>query len=79
MSINIDIYRIAGREWLNNKYISSSDQLQICCGVCWSCKKNKLILTEFDKKGFTTFNSKIECWKAYDHPKSKLEIFPLKD
>ena len=76
MSINIDIYRLAGRDWLKNQYITS-DQLQICCGICWSCKKNKLILTEFYKKGFTNFNSKVEHWKVYDHP--KIEIFPCKD
>ena len=76
MSINIDLYRMAARDWLKNRYISSSYQLQICCGVFWCCKK-KLILTEFDKKGFTTFNSKVDCWKVYNHP--KWEIFPLKD
>ena len=78
MSINIDMYRIASRDLLKNQYISSSYQLQICCGVCWCCKKSRLILTEFDKKGFTTFNSKVDCWKVCDHPKSKWEIFPLK-
>ena len=76
MSINIDLYRMATRDWLKNQYISSSYQLQICCGIFWCCKK-KLILTEFDKKGFTTFNSKVDCWKVYNHP--KWDIFPLKD
>ena len=32
-----------------------------------------------EKKGFTSFNSEVKCWKIYDHPDSKFEIHPCKD
>ena len=36
----------------------------------------KLILDEFEKKGFNSFNSKVKGWKLMDNL-NKFEIFPL--
>ena len=77
--MTIDIYRLAGRSYLLNKFISCADQINLCCGLCWSCKKNKSIIAEIEKKGFTSFNSGVKCWKIFDHPDSKFEIQPCKD
>ena len=63
--IHLTIYKIVGRSYLKNDYLSSSIHFENCCGICWCCKQLKQILDEFEKKGFNTFNSHVECWKVY--------------
>ena len=48
--IHIEMYRITGRSFLKNNYLSSFIQFESCCGVCWCCKRLKKILDEFEKK-----------------------------
>lgn len=67
----MEIYRLAGRSYLQNRFISCADQINICCGLCSSCKKNKSIIEEIEKKGFMSFNSDVKYWKIYDHPDCK--------
>ena len=63
--IHLTIYKIVGRSFLKNDYLSSSIHFENCCGICWCCKQLKQILDEFEKKGFNTFNLHVECWKVY--------------
>ena len=63
--IHLTIYKIVGRSYLKNDCLSSSIHFENCCGICWCCKQLKQILDEFEKKGFNTFNSHVECWKVY--------------
>ena len=60
--IRIEMYKIAGRSFLKNSYLSSVIQFESCCGVCWCCRRLKKNLDEFERKGFNTFNSHIQCW-----------------
>ena len=60
--IRIEMYKIAGRSFLKNSYLSSVIQFESCCGVCWCCTRLKKNLDEFERKGFNTFNSHIQCW-----------------
>ena len=64
--IRIEIYKIVGRSFLKNEYLSSFIQFESCCGVCWCCRRLKKILDEIERKGFNTFNSHIQCWKIYE-------------
>ena len=74
--IHIEMYRITGRSFLKNNYLSSFIQFESCCGVCWCCKRLKKFLDEFEKKGFNTFNSHIQCWKVYQNI-NNFEIKPI--
>ena len=75
--IHIEMYRITGRSFLKNHYLSSFIQFESCCGVCWCCKRLKKILDEFEKKkGFNMFNSHIQCWKIYQNL-NNFEIMPI--
>ena len=75
--IHIEMYRITGRSFLKNNYLSSFIQFESCCGVCWCCKRLKKILDEFEKKkGFNMFNSHIQCWKIYQNL-NNFEIMPI--
>ena len=49
--IQIKVYRVAGRSYLKNSYLSSFIQFESCCGVCWCCKWLEKILDEYEKKG----------------------------
>ena len=69
------MYMIVGRNWLRNHYTNSFEQFHSCCGVCWCCKRRESILNEFEKKGFETFNSHVNCWKMYNFLNS-FEILP---
>ena len=73
--IHIAMYRITGRSFLKNNYLSSFIQFESCCGVCWCCKRLKKVLDEFEKKGFNTFNSHIQCWKIYQNHANIRERF----
>ena len=64
--IRIEIYKIVGRSFLKNEYLSSFIQFESCCGVCWCCRRLKKILDEIERKGFNTLNSHIQCWKIYE-------------
>ena len=58
--IRLEIYKIVGRSFLTNNYLSSFIQFENCCGVCWCCNRPKKTLDELrKKKGFYTFNSHI--------------------
>ena len=74
--IRIEMYKIAGRSFLKNSYLSSFIQFESCCGVCWCCRRLKKNLDEFERKGFNTFNSHIQCWKIYKCVKN-FEIMPI--
>ena len=50
--IRIEIYKIVGRSFLKNEYLSSFIQFESCCGVCWCCRRPKKILDEIERKGF---------------------------
>ena len=62
--IHLTIYKIVGRSYLKNDYLSSFIQFENCCGICWYYKRLKQILDEFEKKGFNTFNSHVEWGKV---------------
>ena len=59
--IRFEMYKIVGRSFLKNTYLSSFIQFESCCGICWCCKRLKKILEQFDRKGFDTFNSHVQC------------------
>ena len=63
--IHLTIYKIVGRSYLKNDYLSSFIQFENCCAISWCCKRLEQILDEFEKKGFNTFNLHVECWKVY--------------
>ena len=63
ISISVDMFMLVGKNWLKNYYGSFE---QFNSSVCWCCLRKKLILDEFEKKGFYTFNSHMNCWKVYD-------------
>ena len=63
--IQLTICKIVGRSYLKNGYLSSFIQFKNYCCICWCYKRLKQILDEFEKKGFNTFNSHVECWKVY--------------
>ena len=65
--IHIKVYRVVGRSYLKNSYLSSFIQFESCCGVCWCCKWLEKILDEYEKKGFNTFNLDVKCWKIYEN------------
>ena len=50
--IRIEIYKIVGRSFLKNEYLSSFIQFESCCGVCWCCRRLMEILDEIERKGF---------------------------
>ena len=75
MSISINMFMLAGRNWLKNHYAKSFNEFSSCCGECWCCHRKKAILYEFEKKGFETFNSNVNCWKIYNFL-NLFEIFP---
>ena len=75
MSISINMFMLAGRNWLKNHYAKSFNEFSSCCGECWCCHRKKAILYEFEKKGFETFNSNVNCWKVYNFL-NLFEIFP---
>ena len=58
------MFQLVGREWLNY-YLKSFEQFHNCCSFCWCCVRMKTILDKFEKKGFDTFNSHVNCWKFY--------------
>ena len=66
MSINLEMFIFVGKNWLKNYYDRSCEQFHSCCGVYWCCKRRKSILDEFEKNGFYTFNSHVNCWKVHD-------------
>ena len=66
MSVRIEMYKVAGRTFLDHFFEKSFDQFIDCCGECWSCYQRNTILNEFEKKGFKTFNSAVDCWKFID-------------
>ena len=47
--IHLAIYKIVGRSYLKNDYLSSFIQFENCCGICWCCKRLKQILDELKK------------------------------
>ena len=65
--IHIKVYRVAGRSYLKNSYLSSFIQFERWCGVCWCCKWLEKVLDEYKKKAFNTFNLDIKCWKIYEN------------
>ena len=73
--IHLIMYRTAARSYLQNDYLSSFIQFESCC-FCWCWKRHIQILDQFEKKGFNTFNSHINCWKIYQNL-SKFEIEPI--
>ena len=48
--IRLGIYKIVGRSFLTNNYLSSFIQFENCCGVCWCCNRPKKTLDELRKK-----------------------------
>ena len=71
---SVEMFMLVGKNWLIN-YYQRFEQFNSCCSDCWCCLRRKLILDEFEKKGFYTFNSHVNCWKVYDFLNS-FEILP---
>ena len=76
MSLSVDMYMIVGREWLKNHYIKSFEQFPSCCGSCWCCVQMKVILDEFEKKGYEIFHSHVKGWKVYNFL-NNFEVVPV--
>ena len=57
---------LVGKNRLKNHYTKSFKELSSCCGECWCCRRKRAIVDEFEKKGFETFNSNVNCWKVYN-------------
>ena len=66
MSIIYQFYKLAGRKYLHKTLYCSFDGFEDCCKNCWCRLRKKVIRKEFEKKGFETFNSHVECWKLVD-------------
>ena len=76
MSVDVEMFMIVGRKYLEEYFNSSFMQFENCCGVCWCCLKRKSILHEFEKKGFNTFNLMVKGWKLVNDLNT-FEIFLL--
>ena len=72
----VEMYMTVGRKNLEEYYSGSFKMFENCCGVCWNCIRKKLILEEFEKKGFNSFNSGVKGWKLMENL-NKFEIIPL--
>ena len=66
MSISYQFYKPAGRKYLHKTLYCSFDGFEDCCTKCWCCLSKKVIRKKFEKKGFETFISHVECWKLVD-------------
>ena len=74
--IRFEMYKIVGRSFLKKTYLSGFIQFESCCGICWCCKRLKKFLEQFDRIGFDTFNSHLQCWKIYKCA-NNFEIIPI--
>ena len=77
MSIRIESYKVADRNYLVELFEKSFKNFKDCCNECWCCQRRKKILKEFHCKGFNTFNLKIKFWKLNNEDLNKFLIFPL--